>query len=255
MKLLLQIYPRRWRDRYGDELAALLEDEPLTWRVRANVLLAGLQERLRSGGPPRVLWAWTLFVVGGIAFQKTSEHWQAVVPTGDRGVPTAAFDAVQVAAVVGSAAVLTGIALALPSFWRDLGHGGWAALRRPVFLALATTTISLSALAFFALWHSFATAAVAVFLASALLSLFAWTHAAVVAAERLAVAQARACAYLAAAVGATMIVMLAAAAIWFGSVMAHASSFVGAGQLAVVVVFMVTGTLLALPGAIRSLRV
>ena len=101
MKLLLRAYPRRWRERYGDELVALLEAEPLTWRTRTNVLTAGLRERLRGSGPPqlRVLWAWSLFVIGGMAFQKSSEHWQLVVPTGDRAVPTAAFDTVQAAAV------------------------------------------------------------------------------------------------------------------------------------------------------------
>ena len=90
MKLRLHAYPRRWRERYGEELLALLEEEPFTWRARANVLLAGLGERLRGSGPPplRVLWAWTLFVIGGMAFQKASEHWQVVVPGGEDERPS-----------------------------------------------------------------------------------------------------------------------------------------------------------------------
>ncbi len=30
-RLLLRLYPRRWRERYGDEFAALLARQPLTW--------------------------------------------------------------------------------------------------------------------------------------------------------------------------------------------------------------------------------
>ena len=88
MKLLLRAYPCWWRARYGDELLALLEAQPLTWRVRADVVVAGLGERLRGSGPPqlRVLWAWALFVIGGMGFQKTSEHWQVVVPSGNDDV-------------------------------------------------------------------------------------------------------------------------------------------------------------------------
>jgi hypothetical protein len=114
MRLLLLAYPRRWRERYGDEFLVLLEAQPLTWRDRVNVLRSGLGERLRPSSPPplRVHWAWSLFVIGGMAFQKTSEHWQVVVPSGDRGIPTAAFDIIQAAAVVGSIAVLAAVALA-----------------------------------------------------------------------------------------------------------------------------------------------
>lgn len=243
MKILLRAYPRRWRARYGEEFLALLEAEPLTWRVRANVLRAGSGERLRGFGPPplRVLRAWSLFVIGGMAFQKTSEHWQVVVPGGDRGIPTAAFDVVQVAAAVGSAAVLAGVALALPAFGRDVRSGGRVAVRRPVLVAAAATIVAAAALA---LGHTFI--AVSVFIAFALFSLFAWTHAAVVAARRLP--PMRAHSYLALVVCATMLVMTVAAAVWFGSVTAHAPSFVGAAQLAVAATFMLAGTTLGAAG-------
>jgi hypothetical protein len=35
---LLRLYPRSWRDRYGDELLALIEDSGLTWRKSANIV-------------------------------------------------------------------------------------------------------------------------------------------------------------------------------------------------------------------------
>jgi hypothetical protein len=246
MRLLLLAYPRRWRERYGDELAALLEAQPLTWRVRLNVARSGLGERLRPSGPPplRVLWAWSLFIVGGMAFQKTSEHWQAVVPGGSRGVPKAAFDIVQGAAVVGSIAVLAAVALALPAFVVDLRSGGWPALRRPILLASATTAVAGAALVALALGGG--TGAAAVFIAFAVFSLFAWTHAATAAARRLP--PLRAHSYLALVASASMLVMTMAAAVWFASVTAHSPSFVGTAQLAVVATFMLVGNLVAAAG-------
>ena len=252
MKLLLHAYPRRWRERYGEELLALLEAEPLTWRVRANVVGAGLRERLRGSGPPQlhVLWAWSLFVVGGMAFQKTSEHWQVVVPAGDRGVPTAAFDTVQAAAVIGSVAVLAGVALALPAFIRDLRSGGLTAVRRPILIASAATAVATAALVVLAVDHD--VVAASVFVAFALISLFAWTHAAAAAARRLE--PLRAHSYLAVIVTASMAVMASAAAVWFASVTANAPSFVGAAQLTVIATFMLAGTALAATGSITTRR-
>ncbi|HEY2072925.1 MAG TPA: hypothetical protein VGG88_05070 [Gaiellaceae bacterium] len=248
MKLLLHAYPRRWRERYGEELLELLGAEPVTWRTGADVVVAGLRERLRAFGPPhlRVLWAWSVFVIGGMAFQKTSEHWQVVVPAGDRAVPTAAFDTVQVAAVIGSAAVLAGIVLALPAFLRDLRNGGWPALRRPILVSSAVTVVAAAAIVAVAIDHD--VVAVSIFIVSAVLSLFAWTHAATAAARRLPSQPLRS--YLALAVASTMAVMTVAAAVWFTSVTAHAPTFVGAAQLAVVAVFMLAGTALAASGSL-----
>jgi hypothetical protein len=245
--MLLRVFPRAWRNRYGDELIALLEAEPLTWRVRLNVIGAGIRERLRGSGPAelRVLWAWSLFVIGGMAFQKTSEHWQTVVPGTDRAIPTAAFDTVQAAAIVGSAAVMIGVALVLPAFIRDLRHGGWTVVRRPIVVASTATLAACSALIALALHHDIGAASV--FIASALISLFAWTHAASVAARRLPLPPAHR--YLAGIVGATMLVMNVAAAVWFGAVTAHAPSFVGAAQLTVTGTFMLAGTALGASAA------
>jgi hypothetical protein len=47
-----------------------------------------------------------------------------------------------------------------------------------------------------------------------------------------------------------MAVMTVAAAVWFTSVTAHAPTFVGAAQLAVVAVFMLAGTALAASGSL-----
>src|SRR5438552_11718834 len=112
-----------------------------------------------------------------------SAHWQVVVPAGARGAPTAAFDTVQAAVAVGSAAVLVAVALASPAFLRDLRSGGWTVAHRPILTASAATVLTAAALIALALDHD--TVAAVVFVAFALVSLFAWTHAATVAARRL----------------------------------------------------------------------
>ena len=63
-------------------------------RIRAGVLL--------------VLSSWAAFVVAGLGLAKTAEHWQAVTPQPDRGVPAAAYDAVLLGAALGTFAVLLG---------------------------------------------------------------------------------------------------------------------------------------------------
>ena len=42
MSRLLALYPRPWRNRYGEELAELLSDRPATWRDRIDVVKGAL---------------------------------------------------------------------------------------------------------------------------------------------------------------------------------------------------------------------
>jgi hypothetical protein len=59
VRLLLRVYPARWRDRYGEEFAALLEDTPATPSVIADAVgaaatlhvRAATQSLITSGGP------------------------------------------------------------------------------------------------------------------------------------------------------------------------------------------------------------
>jgi hypothetical protein len=50
-RLLLRAYPLRWRQRYGPEYAALLEEVPTVPGAIVDVLAAGAGERLRSTQP------------------------------------------------------------------------------------------------------------------------------------------------------------------------------------------------------------
>ena len=49
---LLRWYPRAWRERYGEEFLAMVEDgldgERVTWRLTVSVARAGLRERGRA---------------------------------------------------------------------------------------------------------------------------------------------------------------------------------------------------------------
>jgi hypothetical protein len=44
---LARLYPRAWRRRYGDEFAALLEEQPWSVRTVGNVLLGALDAHAR----------------------------------------------------------------------------------------------------------------------------------------------------------------------------------------------------------------
>lgn len=47
MRWLLRLYPRAWRERYGAELEALLEDSPPSVRDVADLIWSALLLRLR----------------------------------------------------------------------------------------------------------------------------------------------------------------------------------------------------------------
>ena len=45
--LLLRLYPRAWRDRYGGEVAALLAAEPMTARLALDLIAGAVDARVR----------------------------------------------------------------------------------------------------------------------------------------------------------------------------------------------------------------
>lgn len=51
-RTLLRLYPRRWRDRYGDEFLALLEQQPVTPAVILDVLFGALDAHLWAHRSP-----------------------------------------------------------------------------------------------------------------------------------------------------------------------------------------------------------
>ena len=151
---LLRWYPSAWRDRYGPELVALMEDDldgrRPTVRFRISMAVSGLRQRARSAGvagdgaTPEVrvragalvvLASWAALVLGGAAFAKLSEHYYDATLADGHGMAVAAYDAVVVLAVTGLALMMVAVAVAAPAARRFLRAGGWAAVRRPVIVA------------------------------------------------------------------------------------------------------------------------
>ncbi len=160
---LLQWYPARWRQRYGEELAGLLVDmsdgRRLPWRLRADVAAAGARERLRGprigdprGGGRMVLWAWAIFVLAGMIVAKTSEHWKLALPKGGHPVASLAFVALTALAAATALLVLAGIALTVPRLVTFLRSGGWPRIRRPILAATALTILLAVSTAGLATW-------------------------------------------------------------------------------------------------------
>ena len=234
MKLLLA-YPAAWRERYGDELASLIEAESgggrVSWRVKLDVIRAGLGERLRSSGPPEariragvllVLESWAAFVVAGLAFAKTTEHVAA----------NAAYTGVHVAAGVGMLAVVLGIALVARPLFAFLRAGGWQTIHRPVLRATGASGLTVVAFVPLVIWAHRLTypqrngsdwlygGAFLVVAACVVASIGLWTHAAVVTARRLELTRALLAgeAFLAGVTTLAMATTTVAATVWWTGV-------------------------------------
>ena len=149
---LLRWYPREWRDRYGGEMTALLEDSYATAsdvpvRARLGLVRRGLAERARTAGfvgaaldPAQelragallVLCGWPLFLIAGAVFGKFADNWWIGTPAVERLPASASFNAVAVLGVLGCTVVALAALLAVPSFVRLVRAGRWSAVRRPV---------------------------------------------------------------------------------------------------------------------------
>ncbi len=167
---LLRCYPPSWRQRYGEELRVLVEDtygdEQMPLHDQLSIVRAGLHERVRASGlagtdDPAgqvrsgallVLCAWSVLVVGGCAFAKFAEHWDAATPAGSRAVPAAAYAAVVVGAVVGATLIVVAAATVLPAFVQLLREGEWQSIRRPVGRAIVVSAVAAVATAGLVAW-------------------------------------------------------------------------------------------------------
>ena len=168
LERLLRWYPAVWQQRYGAELAALIEDTypdgAVPWRCRLGLLRSGTVERLREAGltgtatPPSdgvragsvlVLRAWAVFVVAGVSFANRADNWPG---TGSGRLPAAGYDVAAGAGLVGGVIVMLAAAICAPSVARFLRAGGWPMIRRPVVLAAALTAVTVVVIAALAVW-------------------------------------------------------------------------------------------------------
>jgi hypothetical protein len=210
-----------------------------------------------------VLSAWAAFVVAGLGFAKTAEHWQAVTPRVDRGVAAAAYGGVLLGATLGTLAVLLGIMLTLPPLVAFLRTGGWKKIHRPVLRAMGATGLTAFVLLGVIFWAHRLTAVQRnggdVLYATAFLvlclcvigSIGLWTRAAVATAGELALSSAslRWETILAAATTVTMVGMTLSSTVWWAS--AAGSS---PGHMLGLTLLMVAATSLATAGTFRSVQ-
>ncbi len=255
---MLRWYPAGWRDRYGDELVALMEDDlggaPPSARYRWSIATAGLRERaLASGllgrsagadermrtGVQLVLAGWAACIFAGAVFAKIAEHFAPALAAPHRAIPQDAFDAVQGAAALAAACTLLAIAVALRALVGFVRAGGWSTLRRPVLQAGAPSILVVVALARLAPWaHSLSNAARnggdpaygAAFVAWALLvagALALWARAGAVAFRGLRPTGRTlgAIGALATIVAVAILAVTAAVALWWAQIALHAPWF------------------------------
>jgi hypothetical protein len=156
---LLRWYPRAWRERYGEELLALIQDtldegQP-TWRLRLGVVRGGLRERAHQARQavgaaikrPSGLDLWAKMLAAGTIVAILPQNLSESPPPARGWQAVAAFDALLAAvALTGAVVVASGLA-ALPALVRFLRAGGWPKIRRRVVWAAGATVVAGGALA------------------------------------------------------------------------------------------------------------
>jgi hypothetical protein len=121
---LVRLYPQAWRERYGEEFLALLEERRASsvgnlFDVAFGALDAWLEPQVTSGRSTvvvermrgsvlLVLWGWVGLVVAGIGFQKMTEYEDFIRAARDSVAVGVAYYAVMVGAVLALAAVAVG---------------------------------------------------------------------------------------------------------------------------------------------------
>ena len=255
----LKAYPRTWRERYGDELIALLEDHTINGRLplrhKVSVLSGGLAQRWHTNAGPvavarqrsgalQVFCAWTAFVIGGTNFAKFSEHWQSTVNPAHRHLAGASYAVVQVGALGAAGLVVIGAVIVAPSFLRFMRSEGWRELltriRIPAALS-ATSALSLLGIIAWAQRLSVVqrngsdgpySLAVAGFSLLAAVCLTSWTvvTAQLVLRLDLSATVVRAEAVLAALLTGLMAVMAVAVMVWWSAMATHAPGFFPSGE-------------------------
>jgi hypothetical protein len=157
---LLRWYPQAWRERYGGELLALIQDTLAdgrpAWRLRLSVAWGGLRERGRQARRDAVAAArrpgwpatWVMFLFGGV-FAAYPLAALTGLPPRTRGgqVAMVARDVVLASVALTGALILASVLVALPALVRFLRAGGWRKIRRRVGWAAGASVLAGSALA------------------------------------------------------------------------------------------------------------
>jgi len=147
-RLALALYPLAYRRRYGEEMAALVEDQGASPRAVADLARGALRAHVRPEpvvaeslgrddrvrlGVSAVLLCWVLFTLAGLALYKTTEGRSFEGLGGAPGLLGVARLVIQILAAVGSAAIVVGAAPLVPAALRQARSR--PAARRAVLLA------------------------------------------------------------------------------------------------------------------------
>jgi hypothetical protein len=150
----MRLYPGSWRDRYGEEFAAVLESCPLRLTTIVDVLLGALDAHINPqdtmgrivqmiNRPRRsaivVFWAYIAFVLAGLNYFKSTEDDVNRLMHGRADV-SAAYFVVEAGAALALLAVLAGgVPLALAALRR-----AWDQRRWDIPLLLAVPPVALA---------------------------------------------------------------------------------------------------------------
>jgi hypothetical protein len=164
LKLILKLYPPAWRQRYQEEMLALLELHPLTWRTLLDLFWGALDARLDPGfNRPKslfptekmhrlrqthstIFWAFPLLVLGHLLFldelDDVFQTWNRVHPALSAWKTVAGV----LMAIGFLAFLLTGLLLACllaRQVLQTIGKGKRALLFSGVAVALSVTCLSI----------------------------------------------------------------------------------------------------------------
>jgi hypothetical protein len=153
LTMLIRLYPRRWRKRYEDEFAALLEEIPLTPLTVLDLLLSALDAHLNFGLEEEGIyamsaqlrrftlssfWSWVVYIIAGLGFYGMLDDnpLTKLAHTGSMALHIAVL-VVQAGAILALAAMgFGGLLIALAVIRQALGG------RRDVLALLAVTPFS-----------------------------------------------------------------------------------------------------------------
>ncbi len=112
--LLVRLYPRRWRARYGDEFEAMLEQQPASVARVADVLLGALDAHLTANSPEGR--GWWLRRLPGLVIAFGALVWSVAFAIREAGFDQDAINLASVFAPMGEVVVGLGV-LVLPPLW------------------------------------------------------------------------------------------------------------------------------------------
>jgi hypothetical protein len=139
---LLRLYPSHWRERYGAEFTALLEDHPLSFKTLFDIMSAALEAHMTSFNSAQrqgaalngVLWcAWMLAVAAGMILYGVVDDSLFVGAMGSSSLLRSCWLGIELGAVIAAAAITLGGA---PVAWSMLRYAV-IARRRDILLRLA----------------------------------------------------------------------------------------------------------------------